>query len=134
VGYRRPRWLHHLEDNVGAGVGRSYLPVPKRFTLCGLPGALSVKVSVPVTAPVVVGEKVTPTVQPEQPAILAPQGLLATAKPVVLTMPVELSATFSRLVSVTVFIELVLPTTTVPRLRNWERVTGALPEPLRLTV
>jgi hypothetical protein len=39
------------------------LPVPVRLTVWGLFGALSVNVSVPVAAPVAVGEKVTPTVQ-----------------------------------------------------------------------
>jgi hypothetical protein len=57
------------------------LPLPVRLTVCGLFTALSVNVRVPVAAPVAVGENVTPTVHVAPPAILAPQVLLATAKP-----------------------------------------------------
>ena len=59
-----------------------YCPVPVRVTTCGLVTAESVNVSVPVTAPVAVGEKVTPTVQLAPAPMLAPQVLLATANPV----------------------------------------------------
>jgi hypothetical protein len=38
-------------------------PIPLRETVCGLPGALSVTVSVPVTLPVALGVKVTLIVQ-----------------------------------------------------------------------
>ena len=51
-------------------------PVPLRLTVCGLFAALSVKVRVPVAAPVAVGVNVTPTVQLAPAAMLAPQVLL----------------------------------------------------------
>src|SRR5579859_5520683 len=45
-------------------------PVPLNVTVCGLPGAPSVKVSVPVTAPVAVGVKITLTVHvPPGPSV-----------------------------------------------------------------
>src|ERR1700690_1843674 len=40
-----------------------YFPVPDSATLCGLPGALSVKFRLPVRSPVCVGVKVTLTMQ-----------------------------------------------------------------------
>jgi hypothetical protein len=111
------------------------LPVPVRLTVCGLFRALSVNVSVPVTAPIAVGEKVTPTTQLAPAAILVPQVLLATAKPALVTMLEKLRATFTRLVSVTVLTALVPPTATVPKFKLLEeRVTGALPVPVRVTI
>jgi hypothetical protein len=59
-----------------------YCPVPERVTTCGLVTAESVNVRVPVTGPVAVGEKVTPTVQFAPAPMVAPQVLLATANPV----------------------------------------------------
>ena len=58
-----------------------YCPVPERATACGLVSAESVNVRVPITGPVAVGEKVTPTVQLAPAAMLAAQVLLATANP-----------------------------------------------------
>jgi hypothetical protein len=52
------------------------LPVPLRLTVCGLFPALSVKVNVPVAAPVAVGVNVTPTLQLAPAATLVPQVLL----------------------------------------------------------
>jgi hypothetical protein len=46
-----------------AGASAKSWPVPERATLCGLPGALSVMVKVPVMFPVAVGSKNTPSVQ-----------------------------------------------------------------------
>lgn len=68
--------------------------LPLRLTVCGLPGALSVNVSVPFVVPVAVGENVTPTVQVAAAAMLVPQVLLATAKPAVVVMPVKLRDAF----------------------------------------
>jgi hypothetical protein len=56
------------------------VPVPLRLTVCGLFAAPSVNVKVPVRAPVVVGENVTPTVHVPPAPMLVPQVLLATAK------------------------------------------------------
>jgi len=55
-------------------------PVPLRLTVCGLFPALSVKVSVPVAAPVAVGVNVTPTLQVARLATLVPHVLLAIPK------------------------------------------------------
>jgi hypothetical protein len=54
---------------------------------------LSVNVSVPVAAPVAVGENVTPTVQLAPAAILDPQVLLATVNRVLATILEKLSDT-----------------------------------------
>jgi hypothetical protein len=69
--------------------------VPVRLTVWGPFAASSVKVNVPVTAPVAVGENVTPTLQLAPAAMLVPQLLLNTAKPALVTMLEKLSATFS---------------------------------------
>jgi hypothetical protein len=110
-------------------------PVPVRLTVCGLFVALSVNVKVPPTAPTVVGENVTPTVQEAPAAILAPQLLVATAKPALATILAKLRGTFSWFVRVTVLAALVLPTTTVARFRVLgEMLTGVIPVPVRLAV
>jgi hypothetical protein len=110
-------------------------PVPVRLTNCGLFAALSVNVSVPFTAPITVGENVTPTVQLAPAAILVPQVLLATVKPALATMPESARAVFPWFDSVTVFAALVVPTTTVPRLKLVDdRVTWALPLPVSPTI
>jgi len=57
---------------VGGGGGVD-VPVPLRFTTCGLPCALSVKVSVPVIAPATDGVNVTFDVQFAPAARLVPQ-------------------------------------------------------------
>ena len=70
-------------------------------------------------------------------AMLVPQVLLemANGPPAGTEMPVNVSAVLSRLVTVTVFAALVLPTASDPKLRLVdENVTGALPLPVRLTV
>ena len=114
------------------------LPVPLRLTFCGLFEALSVKVSVPLAAPVAVGVNVTPTAQLAPAARLVPQVLLEIAKgPLIPTLEM-VRAVLWRLVSVTVTAALVLPTATVPKFNELaDRVTGELellPVPLRLTV
>jgi hypothetical protein len=66
--------LRLLDDSV-TGV----LPVPVRLTVWGLVKALSVNFSVPLSAPITDGVKVTPTVQVAPAATLAPQVLLEIA-------------------------------------------------------
>jgi len=122
-----------LADSVTAA-----LPVPLRLTFWGLVEALSVKVSVPLAAPVAVGVNVTPTAQLAPAAWLVPQVLLAIAKgPLIPTLEI-VRAVLWRLVSVTVTAALVLLTATVPKFNELaDRVTGELellPVPLRLTV
>lgn len=62
------------------------LPVPLRLTVCGPPVAESVKVNVPVAAPVAVGVNVTPTLQLAPAPTLVPQLLLAIPKGPLTTM------------------------------------------------
>src|SRR5437764_7268159 len=57
------------------GINSIDCPVPVRGTVCGLPGALSVKESVPLRAPLLVGVKVTLTTQLAPAATVAPQVL-----------------------------------------------------------
>src|SRR5438094_551825 len=54
-----PLYARELGERVTAEV----VPVPLRLTVCGLPAALSVIVSVALRVPVAVGVKVTLTVQ-----------------------------------------------------------------------
>jgi len=111
------------------------LPLPLRFTVCGLFPALSVKVSAPVAAPDAVGVNVTPTVQLEPAATLVPQVLLAMPKGPLAAMADNVSDPLWLLVSVTDFAELVEPTAVVLKLKDVDdSVTGALPVPLRFTV
>ena len=63
----KPLGLIVATGNVGA------TPVPLRETVCGEPLALSVKLRVPLLAPVAVGVKVTFTVQLDDGARLDPQ-------------------------------------------------------------
>lgn len=114
------------------------LPVPLRLTFCGLPEALSVKVSAPEAVPVAVGVNVTPTLQLAPAARLVPQVLPAIAKgPVIPTLEI-VSGVLWRLVSVTLTGALVLPTATVPKFNALaDKVTDEfelLPVPLRVTV
>ena len=119
-----------LEENVTGA-----LPVPVRFTVCGLVAAVSVNVSVPVAAPIAVGENVNPTVQLALALMLVPHVLLTTAKPALVTTLAKLRDAFPRFVKVTVFVALVLPTATVPKFTLLEEnVTGALPVPVSMTV
>ena len=90
-------------------------------------------VKVPLPAPLATGEKVTPTVQLAPAAILGLQVSLDTAKPALTAILEKFNDTPSRLVTVTVFGALVLPTATVPKFKVLgETVTGAVPVPIRL--
>lgn len=122
--------FNELVDSVTGAV-----PEPDRDTVCGLLPALSVNVKVPAADPVVVGENVTPTVQCAPAARLVPQELLAIANGATVVTDVIDNATDCTLVSVTVLVELVAPTTTEPKFKLLvDKVTGALPFPLRFTV
>jgi hypothetical protein len=83
--------------------------VPLRLTVCGLPLALSVMLSVPVREPVAVGVKVTLIVQVALAATLVPQ-LLVWAKSPLAAMLEMLNAPVPLLVSVSVCAALVVPT------------------------
>ena len=104
--------------------------MPVSPTDCGLSGALSVKLNDPLTDPLAVGENVTPTVHVPPAATLVPQVLLAMWNPVLAAIPLNVTAALVRLVRVTDFGELVVPTVTVPKLNVLdEKVIDALPVP-----
>jgi len=93
--------------------GLVLVPVPERITLCGLPVALSVKVTAAARAPVVVGLKVTLTVQMAPAALLAPQLLVWAKSPEfvpVIAMLVMLKAALPVLLRVIACGELGAPT------------------------
>ena len=101
-------WLPKLGlvgDNVAAGP----VPVPDRATVCGLPLALSVTVSVPVREPPVVGVKVTLIVQLALAATVPPQLLVWTKSPLT-AMDEIVSVTVPLFVSVTGCATLLVPT------------------------
>ena len=62
------------------GERESCVPVPVKATVCGLFGASSLKVNIPVRTPITVGVKVTLTVQLSPTASVVPQVLLLIAK------------------------------------------------------
>lgn len=64
------------ERLVGESVGAAIVPLPATLTPCGLPEALSVMVSVPLTAPLACGVNVTEMVQFAPAARLAGQLLV----------------------------------------------------------
>lgn len=68
------------------------VPVPLSETVCGLPDALSVIESVPVTVPTAGGVKVRLMVQLAAEARLEPQLSLSPKSALVVAMPVMLSA------------------------------------------
>lgn len=124
--------LRELAESVTGAV-----PVPDRLTDCGLLIALSAKLSVPAAAPRAAGVNVTPTVQFAPAAMPVPQVLLeiANGPPAGTEMPVKVSVVLRRLVTVTVFAALVLPTASEPKFTLLaENVTGEVPFPDRLTV
>src|SRR5262249_25290643 len=119
-----------LEDTV---TGK--LPLPLRFTVCGLVSAESVNVSRPVAEPRAAGVKVTLTVHVPPAATLAPQIFAEIANGPLDVTPVRPSTPFSRLINVTVFAALVSFSAIFPKLRPvGDKLTRLLPLPERLTV
>src|SRR5579863_8609441 len=89
------------------------VPSPARLTVCGLPGALSVMVKVPVRLPEAVGTKLTSIVQlaPAASALVVEQLVPgATLKSPLAAIAVMLSGAAPLLVSVTPTAVLVVPT------------------------
>ena len=87
------------------------MPVPVKLTVCILPPTpllLSVMVSVPMSAPVAVGEKVTSIVQ-ELPAATLPPQVLVSPKLALVAMLAIVSAVFPVLLRVTGCDALVVP-------------------------
>jgi len=102
------------------------MPVPESGTVCGLPGALSVMVKVPVRAPSWVGVKVIVILQFFPGARVLPHGLVdvVCAKSPLVAMLLIFSVAFPVLVRITLFPTLVAPLTTFPKASEvGERVT-----------
>src|SRR5271165_418682 len=124
-----------------------YLPVPDRATFCGLSGALSVNVRLPLRTPVCVGVKLTFTMQLAPAATVLPltQGctvlvaLMGTrAKSPLVATVVMLRATVPELVTVTFFLPgAVVPTAIFTHLSEVGfRLTTGLPvcDPARAVI
>jgi hypothetical protein len=91
-------------------------PVPVRLIVCGLPGALSVTVIVPVLVPDCVGVKVTLIVQ-VAPTPTEPPQVFVCAKSPLATMAVILSSALPVLVKITLCEPLVIETNCAAKLR-----------------
>lgn len=65
-----PRWTDALDGDTEI---EKSTPVPVKLTVCGLPEALSLNVSVPALVPATVGEKTTLTAQLAAGAMEVPQ-------------------------------------------------------------
>jgi hypothetical protein len=115
-------------------------PVPESATVCGLPTALSLMVSVPaVAAPRTEGVKVSATVQLAPAATVGARqvddGSMAYGVPEVTASDEMLRLVDWLFVRVTVLMALVWPTTTLPKFTAAaESVTGLIPVPLSAAV
>ncbi len=104
--------------------------VPLRETVCGLPAALSVNVTVPFTLPVVSGARVTLIAQFAPAARVAPQ-LLVSAKFALAAILVIVSEAVPVLVRVMSSGSLLVPSTSSPKVRLFaEKDTLGDPPPL----
>ncbi len=131
---------------VAGAVAVKSQPVPVNGTVCGLPPALSVTVSVPVRAPTAVGANVTLIVQVFDPAVAgnvagligqAPAPVLVAAKSPEAAIELIVNALVPVLVRVTVFAALVVVSNWPPKLRlvgaNPTPGATAVPVPVRFT-
>src|SRR5208282_3216150 len=91
------------------------MPVPDSDTTCGLLAALSVKLSVPVSAPVWAGEKKTSTLQCLPGANIA-QALVEIPKSPLVVVPVMYNVDEPVFVSVRALTALFVSTPTLPKL------------------
>ena len=115
------------------------VPVPVKFTVCGLPVALSVMVRLAVRLPVAVGAKVTLIAQLAPAATELPQVVVSAKSPLlapVIAILVTLNDTAPVLVNVTMRAALVVPTPWLPKLTlvGERLIAGVAPVPVRLTV
>ena len=98
------------------------MPVPCNGTCCGLPGALSVKLSDPVRSPVCVGVNVTFTIQALPAANVLLQAVFVAsgtnAKSPVVAMLLKVSVEAPVLVTVTFFAPDLTPTRTLPHVNE----------------
>ena len=88
----------------------SYLPVPVRLEVCGLPTALSATFNDPVNLPVAAGLKTTLILQLVLAARLAVQVVVETLKSPVVEIAMLVSATLCLLARVNTLAALVVPT------------------------
>lgn len=102
-------------------------PVPLRLTVCGLLLALSVMVTAPVAAPVVVGENVTEIVH-FLPAFSELPHVFVSAKLPLTAMLVMVRVAEPELVRITFFAALVVFTTTLPKFREVGESVTAWPD------
>jgi hypothetical protein len=131
-------WLLNVRGVVGT-LATGALPVPMRFTVCGLPWALSAMLTAAVRLPMAAGVNVTLIVQLPFTATVLPQ-VLVTVKSLgfapVVPMLVMVKLTFPVLVRVTDCAALVVPRFWLVKVRvPAEKLTAApLPVPVRTTV
>lgn len=90
-----------MADWEEVGVIEKSSPAPESATVCGLPGALSVIVKVPVLVPLTVGSKKTPIAQLEPAARLLPHVLSGPKSAGLAVTPVMLRETLPLFVMVT---------------------------------
>ena len=106
-------------DKLGGVVVTGCVPVPESEAVCGLPAALSFTVRAPVRDPVAVGWKYTVTVQNFAAAnVLGGTGhllVLIWKSPLVVMLEI-VSALVSAFLTVNVFVALVPPTGSLPKL------------------
>jgi len=116
------------------GDSSAVVPTPLSGTFCGLPLAPSVKVRVPLRAPVVEGLKVTLTVQLAATARDAPQVVAVCGKSPasvpVIAMLVIVIADVPTFFSVTVLAALVNPNAKVPKFKFLGVISAVVPVPL----
>lgn len=92
---------------------KTYLPVPVRLEVCGLPVALSATLSVPVRVPTAVGVNTTLIVQVDFAPRLALHVVEETLKSPVVEIEIPVSDTGCLFDSVNVFAGLLVPTVLV---------------------
>lgn len=126
----------------GAGGGGAAVPVPDKFTACGLFGALLATERLAARAPAAVGVKVAVSVQlapaATEPAAQVPVRAKSPALVPASVMPLMESAAFPVLVSVTLCAALDIPTCTLPSAivlpdKPTAGEGAAAPVPLKLT-
>ena len=114
--------------------GPTATPVPVKLAVCGLPGALSVTVIVPVRVPATVGVKVTLMLQFEPAAREVPQVLVCAKSPLLAMLVIDKLAV-PVLLNVIFCAALVVPTFWLPNVRlvGLSEATGPLaPQPVNL--
>ena len=112
-----PLKLRLVGDSVTAGA----VPVPLKATLCGLPAALSVTLTVDVRVPVLVGVNTTLIVQLALLASVDPQVFVCVKSrrsPPVSLMPINDSVDVPVLVTVTTCAALLVPTVWLPKVNE----------------